>query len=155
MNLKLGKRTWARHEKKGRYRQHLCAWTAKFRSACTVWSEPLLLADGFAWNSAPAVVCCSDTVIQHRKVTCSFFFVFFFFFCILNCIQWAQRRINVDATSWRLNYNVMNQDIRIGPVTDPRSGVLARDRRPRVNTAVQGPVTGRIRNVLIHDNFIN
>ena len=37
-----------------------------------------------------------------------------------------------------------------GPVTGPRSAVLARGLRPRVNEADLGPVTGPIRNPLIN-----
>ena len=44
---------------------------------------------------------------------------------------------------------------RIGPVTGPRLAVLDRGRRPRSNTADQGPVTGPIRNNLINEIFIN
>ena len=47
------------------------------------------------------------------------------------------------------------KQFRIGPVTSPRSAVLARGRRPRANTTDRGPVTGPIRNYLINDNSIN
>ena len=44
---------------------------------------------------------------------------------------------------------------RIGPVTSPKSVLMGRGLSPRVNTVVQGPVTGSIQNFLIHANFIN
>ena len=48
------------------------------------------------------------------------------------------------------------KQFRIGPVTGPRSAVLARDRRPWANTADRGPITWPIPpNYLINDNFIN
>ena len=44
---------------------------------------------------------------------------------------------------------------RTGPVTGPRSAVLARGRRPMSSIADRGPVTRPMRNYLINDNFIN
>ena len=43
---------------------------------------------------------------------------------------------------------------RIGSVTGSRSAVLVRRRRPRTNTADQGPVINPIRNPLTNDIFI-
>ena len=45
------------------------------------------------------------------------------------------------------------KSFRIGPVTGPRLIVLDRGRMPRSNTADRGPVTGPIRNNLIHEIF--
>ena len=50
-----------------------------------------------------------------------------------------------------INKIVINHEFHIGPVTGPRSAVLALGLRPRVNTADLGPVIGPIWNYLINN----
>ena len=54
-----------------------------------------------------------------------------------------------------INKNLINQVLRIGPVTGPRSAVLDLGLRPRSNTAYLGPVTGPIRNNLINNIIVH
>ena len=69
-------------------------------------------------------------------------------FCLLGAAAYQYSLPN----GYDCNIILLIKKFHIGPVTGPRSAVLA---RPRANTADLEPVTGPIRNYLINDNFIN